>query len=545
LVFLAVAVFYDRLATIDRNLSDSQIFLTTVALKTIDGRLFSADPLFSSATVPPSLSPVFVSVLKGVLLTAPGDPILPLRVLVGPLTLLYLLGMYSLLYRQSRSWSIATFVAVLSTVVIKALGGSAWGMGTLASVGPAALPLALTPLIVLFLLDAVSQTGPRWRLGAIFLVVGLLGHFDLDWAINMGIVLAGVYLAQRRFTAFSWVAVVGCLVLAAAGTMPYLIQYVRTRLAVSSVSGQAQTLCWALREGGQAMLYPQALRALPDWLVWFVPPAILVVAVLSQVDRFRVPLLGFWIAFAVWAVAVAVVFQASSQLVGLATGTIPPWTGFVQASCFLMLPLYALFAQALTGLFRLARGHHGLMRAACAVAAAAWLIPSANLAPARHATYAAASVLLSEENKPRRLRKIQESLSRDAELVAIARWAVTHTPIDAVFLTDQSRFRLLSRRAIVAGEDDGGALRCYWPERLADWRRRLERQDPLLHPVSGQADPAAINQFVGELSSQGPFVATGNWYVLLPASAAPEGSTILTEETAPPWGRSYRLYRLR
>ncbi len=160
LVFLAVAVFYDRLAAIDHTLSDSQIFLTTVSLKSIDGRLFPADPLFSSTAVPPLLSPVLKNVLNLVLLTAPGDPVLPLRLLVGPLVLLYLLGMYALLYRQSRSWSIATFVAVLSTVVIKALGGSAWGMGTLASAGPTALPLALTPLIVLFLLDTVLQAGP-------------------------------------------------------------------------------------------------------------------------------------------------------------------------------------------------------------------------------------------------------------------------------------------------------------------------------------------------------------------------------------------------
>ncbi len=361
----------------------------------------------------------------------------------------------------------------------------------------------------------------------------------------MAFVLAGVYLAQRRFSAIAWLAVVGCLVLTAAGTMPFLMQYVHTRLAGSGGSDQAQALSWTLREGEQALLYPQALRALPDWLVWLVPPAILVVAVLSQVDRFRVPLLGFWIAFAVSTAAVFLIFQAFSQLIGLAAGTMPPLTGFVQASCFLMLPLYALFAQALTSLFRLARGHHGLMRVACAVAAAAWLIPSANLAPARHATYAAASVLLSEENKPRRLRKIQESISRDAELTAIASWAATHTPIDAVFLTDQSCFRLLSRRAIVAGGADGGALRCFQPEQLAGWKRRLERQDQLLHPVSNKADPSTINQFVGELSSGEPFTAAGDWYVLLPAAVAPEGSTILTEETAPSWGKFYRLYRLR
>jgi hypothetical protein len=548
-VFVGVAAFYGVLAAIDPDPSDCQVSLATAALKAADPSLFPADPLFGRPASVLSISPVFVDNLRLLWPKVGGDPLLPLRLLVGPLVLLYGLSMYALLYRQCQSWSIAAFVAVLSTVVIEALGGSAWGIGTLASGSPAGLTMALTPLIVLALLDTVDQSAPVWRLLVIFLLVGLLGRFDSDWTINMALVLAGVYVARQRFTPIAYLTAAACLVLAVAVALPQISLGVNARLIASSGAESARSIGRLLREGDGALLYPQAMRALPEWLLWAVPLAIPTLVVLSQVDRFRVPFVGFWVAFAVSAATVALVFQTASQLVGLATGMIPPLIGFVQASCFLMLPLYALFAQALTSLFRLTRGHYGLMRAACTVAAVAWLLPSANLGPARRATYDAASVLLSEENKPRRLRKLLETASRDAELQAIARWAESHTPPDAVFLTDRSDFRLLSHRAIVAGEGDGCALRFGNLSLLADWQQRLAHQNQLLHPVSGKADPAAISQFVGELSSREPFTNTnGNgsaWYILLSVSAAPEGSSILTEQTSGDWGKFYKVYCIK
>ncbi|MCJ7542961.1 MAG: hypothetical protein MUP47_00070 [Phycisphaerae bacterium] len=544
-VLLAVAALYGGLATTDSSLDDRQITLATAALSASDGGLFPADPLFGPKGPVFSPSPAFAGAMRLMLPVTGGDPIRLLRLLVGPMVLLYLLGMYALLLRQCRSWSVAAFVAILSTVVIEAMGGTTWGLGTLASAGPSGLALAATPWLVLGLLDALNRPSGRWRLAAVFLGVGLLGHFDLSWALNMAIILSATYLIQRRLVPMAWLAAAACLVLAAAAAIPPLVQCARTRLGPPASQEAVQAVWRTLREGDHALLYPQAWRALPDWLVWVLPLAIPMLVTLWQVDRFRAPFLGFWATFAASAVIVATVLQVTSQCIGRVAHAPPPVLGFVRASCLLMVPLYALFAQALTSLFRLTVGHHGLMRTACALAAAAWMIPSDNLAPARHLAYTGASVLLSEEHQPRRIRQLQESASRHAELEALARWAATNTPTDAVFLIDQSYFRVLSRRTIVAGDADGDYLSCARPEDLLDWRQRLTRQAHLLRPGAGKTDPAAIGQFITDLSSRRSFALGGAWYAVLSPLAAPEGGAMLTEVTSDQWGRFYRLYQIK
>ena len=545
LICLAVAILYGGLAAVDTHLDDTQITLGTAALSASSGTLFPADPLFGARTQAPIPGPAFVGALRLALPLAGGDPVWPMRLLVGPLTLLYLLGMYGLLLRQCRSWTIAVFVAVLSSVVIETMGGATWGIGTLSSAGPAGVPLAATPLIVLGMLGTLERGRSAWHVLTIFLLVGLLGHFDLSWTLNMALILAATYLIRRRFTPSAWAAALGGLLLAVAAALPPLMQCLSARLASSATWENARTVYRMLREGDHAMLYPQAFRALPDWLAWAAPLAIVTTVTLWQVDRFRVPQGAFWAAFAGATVAVAVAFQWISHAIGHVSHTVPPLVGFVQAASLLMLPMYALFAQAVTSLFRLTVGHHTLMRTACALAAAAWLIPSDNLAPARHAAYLTTSVLLSEENQPRRLRRLEEQAGHYAEIQAVAAWARSHTSADAVFLSDQSLFRLLSRRTIVAGDRDRAFLTCGSPTRQADWFTRLRQQAELLRPAAGKTDPAAIGQFVGEMSSRPPFSSGSAWYVVLPASAAPEATAILTEETSPDWGLFVRLYRVK
>ena len=545
-VLVAVAALYGAQAVIDPSLGDEQTTLATAAVSASDGGLFPADPLFGLKEGPVfSPSPAFVGGLRLALPLAGGDPVRLLRLLVGPLVLLYLLGMYALLLVQCRSWSVAAFVAVLSTVVIDSLGGTPWGIGPLASAAPAGLAIAATPWLVLGLLDVLERPSARWRLAAIFLLVGVLGYFDLGWMINLALVLAATYLVRRRFAGMDCFATAACLLLTAAVALPPLVQGFSTRLRHPADAAGVQAVCQFLREGHGATLFPQAFRALPDWLIWAVPLAIPTAITLSQVDRFRVPLLGFWGVFAASAAGVSLVLQPISQAVGAALGTVPPVIGFVRAWSLLMVPLYALFAQALIGLFRLMAGHHGLMQTACALAAVAWLLPSDNLAPARHLAYKGVSVLLREEYQPRPLRRLEESARRRAELESIGRWAAANTPTDAVFLTDQSRFRLLSHRAIVAGDVDGSYLRCARPGQLLEWRQRLTQQAHLLRPAGGKADPAALGQFVTELSSRPSFALGGAWYAVLPAAVGPEGSAILTEVANEAWGRFYRLYRVK
>ena len=114
--------------------------------------------------------------------------------------MIFLCGMYALLYRQCRSWSVAAFVAVLSTRVTAAPGGVQWGVGPASTVTSAGVVLALVPALVLLFL----RTRPTRRVLLAFLAVGALANFHPPTAANLTLVLLVVYVAGRRWRPGAW-----------------------------------------------------------------------------------------------------------------------------------------------------------------------------------------------------------------------------------------------------------------------------------------------------------------------------------------------------
>ena len=99
------------------------------------------------------------------------------RVGIFPFVLLYLCGMYALLWRQCRSSSIAAFVSVLSIAVIPTFGEWFSGIGTLESITPAGLVMVFSPFLMLCYLrtsknNKIALTivlSPAYNTGAICL----------------------------------------------------------------------------------------------------------------------------------------------------------------------------------------------------------------------------------------------------------------------------------------------------------------------------------------------------------------------------------------
>ena len=135
LILTAVAGAVGVAAWHDDRLSDPQHYAAAAALREADPDLFEHDPVLGPSGLWRYQSPAFGKLVGWLLVAAGGDdPSLPFRVGAGPLALVYLLGMYALLFRQTRNWSISVFVAVLSATVVDALGGSFWGVGSLSAV---------------------------------------------------------------------------------------------------------------------------------------------------------------------------------------------------------------------------------------------------------------------------------------------------------------------------------------------------------------------------------------------------------------------------
>jgi len=554
MILTAAAALAGYLALYDNNLGNSQVNIASAAIKRHDSSAFAHDPVFGDSKLWLFNTPAYQSMLELVLVpTDYQDMMLPFRVAAGVQTLLLLCGMYALLFWQTRSWSVSVFTAVLSVRMIETFGGAFWGAGTLACVTPSGLCLALWPLVILafarYTKPGLETRGlSQWRVILVFFVVGLLGNFHLVTAMNMTLVLLIAYVIRQRVSPRCLPVAIAGGVAATVAALPYIWYYfgLRARMNAGQVSPPAETIFEALRIGDLAVFYPELLKGMLDWrvLAGVLVLGLPAIAVLAKIERYITQNVWLWIGLIVGSVIVAMGLHGLSQKVGDWMGTAPPVIDFVQASNLLMLPLYALLAQAITNLFRLLRGHRAALRWVLFALLGAWMVPSANLRVARWELADLGASLLSEADKPEYVLRHNEKRNRNRELQAIADWA-TQRP-GSMYITDRDEFRVLARRPIVAGNNDPRYLYYLAPWRLEQWLSRHQRQDEILHPPAGTTNPDAVTGFVeGLIDAEPDMNAVSQWYLLLHSSSAPLEPGALQPVESGQWGRFYRLYRIR
>ncbi len=545
LIFAAVALFGVYFAMLDDRLSDEQVHIATASARRHDPELYPTDPVFGPSGLWKLHTPALQGILELSLIpTGYEDLTLPFRLLTGVTVMIYLCGMYALLYRQCRSWSVAAFVAVLSCTIVDALGGSFWGVGPLSSITPAGMVQALVPLVML----AYLRYRDQWRALLVFAFIGLCGNIDLITAINLTLVLMVAHLADGGFRPRRWLSAAGCGLAALVAAAPYAGYYLSLQRAMTPADAEpatAEAVQRALELARPDVLYPQLLLPLLYWLLMAAVLAAPTLIVLFRAERYHTRDGRFWVWFIGVALAVALVLHGLSQIVGSVRGRVPPVIDFVQASALVMLPLYLLFAQGVTNLFRLFSTQRWLVRWACVALIVLWMGPAENLRVPRRALADVATSMLDEEDKPRYVRRHQEQRQRQKELEAIAGWARHNTPESSVFVTDLIQFRMRSRRAITASRGDLGHVFYLTPHKLSEWTERVVDQQRVVHgPPAGQADPEAVKSYAGRLAEVELFEEAEQWHVILDANVSPEEPEPLEPVVSEQWGRSYRLYRL-
>ncbi len=559
LLFAAVSATFAALASFDDRHSDTQVNMASAAWKRHRPGAYAYDPVFGPSKHWLFHTPAVQGILEMALVpTDYQDLRLPFRALAGVLTMLYLCGMYALLYGQCRSWSVAAFVSVLSVRVIETLAGGYWGLGSLASITPAAACLACFPLVALALRryaapPGAGGAGEPWRLLLVFGVVGLLGNIHLVTAMNMTLVMLVAYAARQRFAPRCLPMVLACGLCAFLAASPYTWYYFSLRASLGHLdpAASAETAKAAFAAVGLDVLYPDVLKPLIHWrtlagaLVLVVPAA----AVLGLVERFRTRDLGMWLALALGSVVTALGLHALSQGVGRMLGTPPPVIDFPQAASLLMLPLYVLLAQAITNVFRLIHGGGGaVLRWVLAALMVAWMLPADNLQIPRYAAAEGVLKLLpGGQSGDFFLREYVDrhraKADRRRELSAIAAWARPRR--HAVFLTDRGSFRMLARQSIVTAPQDVRYVYYLTPGRLAAWHERFLAQHARIHPATARADGTALAGFAEELRRQDPVLADAErWFVILPAEVAPEKPGPLEPIDPRGWGEQFQLYRI-
>lgn len=542
------------MAMSDEVISAVQANIACAALKEHQPDLYQGDPIFGSSELWRFHTPIFQGVLKMALVPADYvDPILPFRVLSALVSLLLLGGMYGLLYRQTKSWSVSAFVAVLSITVVHVLGGTNWGVGSLASITPQTIFLAMSPLIVMAYLNYESH----WRLLLVFLFIGLMGNLHLVTAMNLTLVLLVVYLGRKRFAPRAWGMAVICGLCSLAAASPYIAYYFGIKAHIPQGQGSLSALAveQAFRITQQEVLYPELLKGMLEvgLLLRLTLLGVVAVAVLSRWERFRLRYKGFWIWMIAAVLLVGLGLQALSQLVGAMAGTGPPVIDFLRASSLLLLPLYALLAQGLVNVFRLVRRSRRLLRWCCLGLLVVWMLPSENLSPARRWVYTKIGHFTGENEQPRQLRRLEEDRFRRAELGAIADWArrgghsVTldgkpcNPEASAMFVTDKAEFRLMSRRPILAAREDVRFIFYLAPLSIEKWVSRFSQQQHILH---GNADNLSLRNFFADLIYRPEMQQIKQWYVIIDASVPTDQYGALEQVHGADWGRQYRLYRL-
>jgi hypothetical protein len=547
LILTIAAGGYGYLAMYDTRLDASQVRLATVAMKIHDQSLYSQDPVFGDSELWRGHSPMFLGAMKMVLEPIGyDDPTLSFRIMSPVLTLVFLLGMYALMFRQCLNWSVSVFVAILSTTVTQTPGQVSWGMGPVAMVTPMGVCLAVLPLLVIAFLrswdyyNRPTHDAGRWpwRIMLVFGCIGGLGNVDLGMSINIALVLACTYLAAQHFKLRAWLVAGACLLMAAAAATP---QFVRYLMILQGSTPQASLVFEAFRQGGLRAMFPVLAGDMVDWTVSCSVLMVLSIAVLFRFERFKARHLGFWLVMFIASMAVTILGQGLMQLSAVLTGRGPLLIEFARAVPLAMLPLYAFAAQTLANLFRLSRRGHTL-RWVCVALTAIWMLPSENLRVVRHWGYEVGTTFMEEQDKPIRLRKRLRRAKRRGELQNIARWAKAHTGRDDIFIADDTDFRMLSRRSMIAGDDVRWVFYLA-PGRLPEWIQNTLELRRMLRSSGGKADAEAMFLFTTDPDHTAAWPDEINCYAIIDSDAYPESDRFESIDN-PGWGEHWRLVRI-
>jgi hypothetical protein len=552
IILSVVAGGYGFMAMYDTRLDDSQVRLSTAAMKAHDPSLYQHDGVFDDDGLWRGHSPVLLEAMKVVLSPAGYEDLtLPFRVMAPVLTLVFLLGMYALIYRQCLNWSVSVFVAILSATVTSSPGRVSWGIGPVAMVTPTGICLSVLPMLMIVFLrgwDYYKHPGRDGRvrfclLLVVFAYVGLLGNIELGVSMNIALVLVCVYLVGRKFAWRAWPVACLCLMVTAAGALPQFrhLMSLRHLMLAGQSPAPAPVVFEALGQGGRWALFPVLVGDMVDWTISCSPLIVLSIAVLFRLDRFKARNLGFWLVMFIASLVIAVLGQGITQLSAVLTRRGPIIIDFARAVPLAMLPLYAFSAQTLANLFRLSRRGHTL-RWGCVALTAIWVLPSDNLRVVRHWGYEVGTVFMEEQDKPIRLRKRLRKVKRRAELQNIARWARADTDVNDIFITDNTEFRMLSRRSIIACDDVRWVFYLS-PHELQGWIDRAGQLRKMLSSSGGKADAEAIYHFATDPRNLTKWSTAKNLYAIIDSDVDPESDRFETIHDSG-WGEHWRLVRI-
>jgi hypothetical protein len=544
LMLVLVSGAFGFLAFHEHRPTDTQVHLATSALRDGDSGLFASDAIYGESGKWRMDSPFVIGAMKLALVpTGMDDPILPFRIMTGGLALVYLIGMYLLLFQQVRNWSVAALMSVISAAATDLIPGLPWGFGALETTEPALVCIALLPLILLTYL----RYEKRWQVVWVFGFIGLLANIHLSTAINILAVLWPVYLFRGRFSGRTLLLGTLGLLAAAVASLPYVAYLLALRMNMPTAGADTsyKAAIAALRLAGSEWFYPDLLNRLLEWrfLAGMVILGVPAVLVLGRWERYRVQNRSLWAGLIVMSLAVSMLVHPACQLIAKSSTVSPAAFTFFDAIRLMLLPLVVLLAQALTNVFRMAR-YRQVPRIVVLVLLLAWVMPSPNFRPARHAGLQAIIRLMPVEERPAAVKHYGDRTRRRMELDAIGVYLRENSDLSAVVLSDNIRLRMLSRRSAVICRSDLIYDYVLTPQDLKEWVKQMRTQLAVLYPPGGQDDGEMLRDYVRDLRRQERFAHVNEWYVLVDYPVEVQPGAFLERIELPGHWRFYKLYRI-
>ncbi len=163
-------------------------------------------------------SPTFILLLR-VLNSLTGNTIVSIKLLVLPKLLIYLFGMYFLLYYLTKKHYPSVLFSLLS-IVPRFMPDGYWGIGPVFASEPKCFVYIFLPLIILLFLKYRNDLQKMYFL---YLIIGCLGNIHSASALNIVLMLSFTQLCIKdKFTDRFRFAILP-LLCAAIGVFPYMV----------------------------------------------------------------------------------------------------------------------------------------------------------------------------------------------------------------------------------------------------------------------------------------------------------------------------------
>ncbi len=497
-----------------------------LVLKADDPSLFSKDLVFSGTKLTDDYIPLYIGFLR-LAYHLSGDLSAGYKVMVFPLTLLYLFGAYFVFLRFSRvAWVAMTLAAFSSLPLGIVLADEFFGLGPLKLTVARTILTAVLPW--LFLASCAWSDKP-WRLLGLFLCIGLLANLHPVSAMDIAAILGVVYLLERRGDPRRWLVLLGMAAAALGGAAPIVwkqLHHAARDAAMAAQFGGGAAAQVASEQLGFIRFPPPSLSAFPVGVAVGLSLGVMVISVAPVLHGWQreggpgglflrlgaalsaayllfpevkllsaLPIVLFvlphrnsdgreeriaaYFSLAIFWITMGelFVFQFGPPAIHRSLLAVIATRGarFAVFAVFLLIAL----AVRVVDWSRV----HGVLRVACVlllVFAAFWQV--------RHTfrTYL----------RPR-------EAAAAADLAAVAKWARNATRPEDLFLFDSAVFRVMARRPLVFATKDGAAAAIDRPDRASEW---LERQAAV---GAAAGNPEALREVGARYDAQ---------YVVVPAA---------------------------